>query len=240
MEDEGRFAFGLDPDKHLITTIASNAGHCLWSRIADQDKGERTGRRLLQPDMWSGWGIRTLTKNNPAYNPYEYQRGSIWPQDNAFIANGFKRYGLIAQSNTVIRGIFDAIERFQAYRPPEVFAGLDRQGDLDFPVLYPRGANIPQAWASGSIFFMLGTMLGIRADAPNRRLYLTPTLPQWLPDVELRQLRVGSCSIDIRFWLEGQQTRWEVIENRLDSSRRPEEIIQIIGSESRQHQTPAN
>jgi glycogen debranching enzyme len=116
--------------------------------------------------MWSGWGIRTLSKNNPAYNPYEYQRGSIWPQDNAFIANGFKRYGLTAESNKVIRGIFDAIERFQGYRPPEVFAGLDRQGDLDFPVLYPRGANIPQAWASGSIFFMLGTMLGLRADAP--------------------------------------------------------------------------
>jgi glycogen debranching enzyme len=228
MEDEGCFAFGLDPDKQLITTIASNAGHCLWSRIADQDKGERTGKRLLQPDMWSGWGIRTLSKNNPAYNPYEYQRGSIWPQDNAFIANGFKRYGLTAESNKVIRGIFDAIERFQGYRPPEVFAGLDRQGDLDFPVLYPRGANIPQAWASGSIFFMLGTMLGLRADAPNRRLYLIPTLPEWLPDVELRQLRVGPCSLDIRFWREGEQTRWEVIENRLDSGRKTEEIIQVL------------
>ena len=152
MEDEGCIAYGLDPDKKQITTIASNAGQCLWSGIVDPDKAARTAKRLLQEDMWSGWGIRTLTSNNPAYDPFEYQRGSIWPQDNGIIADGFKRYGLDDEANQVIRAIFDATERFDAYRPPEVFAGVQRDGDFDFPILYPAGANIPQAWATGSIF----------------------------------------------------------------------------------------
>src|SRR5207302_5359772 len=94
MEDEGCFAYGLDPAKKQITSIASNAGQCLWSGIADQEKAERTARRLLQEDMWSGWGIRTLSSKNPAYDPFSYQRGSIWPQDNGIIAEGFKRYGM--------------------------------------------------------------------------------------------------------------------------------------------------
>src|SRR6185437_4494169 len=93
--------------------------------------------------------------------------GSVWPQDNGIIAAGFKRYGLVKEANQVIRALFDAIERFDAYRPPEVFAGLKRRGDMDFPVLYPGGANIPQAWATGSIFHMVRTILGLRADAPH-------------------------------------------------------------------------
>src|SRR5579863_1484120 len=200
MEDEGCFAYGLDPHKKQITSIASNAGQCLWSGIADQEKAERTAKRLLRKDMWSGWGIRTLSSKNPAYNPYMYQLGSIWPQDNGIIAAGFKRYGLDKQAHRVIRGIFDAITRFDAYRPPEVFAGVARKGDMDFPVLYPAGANIPQAWATGSIFHMVRTMLGLRADAPHKRLYVNPTLPDWLPEIGLQNLQVGPCSISLHFW----------------------------------------
>jgi glycogen debranching enzyme len=155
MEQEGCFAYGLDPEKKQITSIASNAGHCLWSGIADQDKEEHTARRLLQDDMWSGWWIRTLSSKNPAYNPFSYQRGSVWPHDNGIIAAGFKRYGLSKEANQVIRGVFDAARRYQVYRLPEVFAGVQRKGETtDFPALYPGGANIPQAWASGSIFQM--------------------------------------------------------------------------------------
>src|ERR1051326_6612783 len=197
MEDEGCFAYGLDPQKKQITSIASNAGQCLWSGIADQDKAERTARRLLQEDMWSGWGIRTLSSKNPAYNPYLYQLGSVWPQDNGIIAAGFKRYGLADEANQVIRGIFNAINRFESFRPPEVFAGVKQQGNLDFPILYPGGANIPQAWATGSIFHMLRTMLGLRADAPHKRLYVNPTLPDWIPEIELQRLRVGKGTLPI-------------------------------------------
>ena len=227
MEDEGCFAYGLDPDKKQITSIASNAGQCLWSGIADQDKAERTARRLLQEDMWSGWGIRTLSSKNPAYDPLDYQNGSIWPQDNGILAAGFKRYGLVQEANQVIRALFDAIERFDAYRPPEVFAGLQRKGDMDFPVLYPGGANIPQAWATGSIFHMVRTMLGLRADAPHKRLYVHPTLPEWLPDLELQHLRVGPCSIDLRFWREGDSSRWEVREITADQGVAKDAMIQV-------------
>jgi glycogen debranching enzyme len=114
--------------------------------------------------MWSGWGIRTLSSKNPAYNPYSYHLGSVWPHDNGIIAAGFKRYGLADEANQVIRGMFDAARRFEAYRLPEIFAGLKRKGlSSDFPALYPPGANIPQGWASGSIFHMVQTMLGLRA-----------------------------------------------------------------------------
>lgn len=228
MEDEGCFAYGLDPDKQQITSIASNPGQCLWSGIADQDKAERTVRRLLQEDMWSGWGIRTLSSKNPAYNPYLYQLGSVWPQDNGIIAAGMKRYGQVKESQQVIRGILDAIERFDAFRPPEVFAGVARRGDHDFPVLYPGGANIPQAWATGAIFHMLRTILGLRADAPHKRLYVHPTLPEWLPDIKLQHLRVGPCSITLRFWREGDQSRWEVCDMQADKETAPQDHIQVL------------
>ena len=95
LEREGFYAYALDPDKQAVATIASNPGHLLWSGIVDsQDKAKRVIQRLLQPDLFSGWGVRTLSKENPAYNPHEYQRGSVWPHDNGFIASGAKRYGL--------------------------------------------------------------------------------------------------------------------------------------------------
>lgn len=227
MENEGSYAFGLDPEKKQITSIASNAGQCLWNGIADQDKAKRTAQRLLQEDMWSGWGIRTLSRNNPAYNPYSYQRGSIWPHDNGIIAAGFKRYGLADEANFVIRGMFDAIERFDAYRPPEVFAGIQRDGDVDFPALYPGGANIPQAWATGSIFHMIQTILGVQADAPHKRLIVHPTLPDWLPDIELHRMRIGPCSISLHFWREGKKSRWEVSEVQADKGVPQEDYIKV-------------
>jgi glycogen debranching enzyme len=228
MEDEGCFAYGLDPQKKLITSIASNAGHCLWSGIADQDKAERTARRFLQEDMWSGWGIRTLSSKNPAYNPFSYHLGSVWPHDNGIIAAGFKRYGLADEANQVIRGIFDAARRFEAYRLPEIFAGLKRKGKADFPALYPPGANIPQAWASGSVFHMMQTILGLRADAPHKRLYVNPTLPDWLPELQLQQLRVGHCTFDLHFWSEQDRSHWEVLEMTTDQGVSQDEVIQII------------
>ncbi|GAC1616897.1 MAG: glycogen debranching N-terminal domain-containing protein [Ktedonobacteraceae bacterium] len=228
IEDEGCFAFGLDADKKLITSVASNAGQCLWSGIADHDKAERTARRLLQDDMWSGWGIRTLSSTNPAYNPLSYQRGAIWPHDNGIIAAGLKRYGLAKEANQVVQAVFDATTHFDADRPPEVFAGVQHKEGIDFPVLYPGGANIPQAWATGSIFHMLRSILGLRADAPHKRLYVNPTLPEWLADMELHRLRVGRCSIDLRFWREGDHSRYEVQRVTVDEGAAPEERIHVV------------
>ena len=227
MEDEGCYAYGLDPDKKQISSIASNAGQCLWGGIADHDKAVRTAKRLLQEDMWSGWGIRTLSSKNPAYNPYMYQLGSVWPQDNGIIAAGFKRYGLADEANQVIRGIFDAINRFDSYRPPEVFAGVKREGEVDFPVLYPAGANIPQAWATGSIFHMVRTILGLRADAPHKKLYVQPTLPDWISTLTLQHLRIGPCNVTLHFWREGKTSRWEVREMKADKGTAQEDMIQV-------------
>ena len=179
--------------------------------------------------MWSGWGIRTLSSKNPAYNPYSYHLGSVWPHDNGIIAAGFKRYGLANEANKLIRGVFDAARRFEAYRLPEIYAGLQREGrKTDFPALYPGGANIPQAWASGSIFQMLQAMLGLRADAPNKRLYVCPTLPRWLPAIELHHLCVGPCLIDLRFWQEVDTSRWEVLSVTTDHDIPREDMIQVM------------
>jgi glycogen debranching enzyme len=231
MEDEGCYAYALGPQKELVTSIASNPGQCLWSGIADQEKAERTARRLLQEDMFSGWGIRTLSSKNPAYNPYAYQLGSVWPHDNGIIAAGFKRYGLVDEANQVIRAMFDAIEHFDSYRPPEVFAGLHRKGKIDFPALYPGGANIPQAWATGSIFHMVQTMLGIRADVPHKRLFVHPTLPEWLPEVTLKHMKVGPCTVSLHFWREGDISRWEVTALLNDKGTAPEDQIQVVQQE---------
>jgi glycogen debranching enzyme len=229
MEEEGCFAYGQDGHKRLITSIASNAGHCLWSGIADLQQAEGVARRLLQEDMWSGWGIRTLSSRNPAYNPYSYHRGSVWPHDNGIIAAGFKRYGLANEANQVIRAIFDAARRFAAYRLPEIFAGVRRKGKkTDFPALYPAGANLPQAWASGSVFQMIQTMLGLRADAPHQRLYVHPTLPAWLPDLTLQHLRVGPCLFTLHFWREGERSLWEVVQMTADQGVAPSKLVQVV------------
>ncbi len=233
MDDEDCYAFALDPNKKLATAVASNAGQCLWSGIAEQDKAERIAKRLLQEDMFSGWGIRTLSSKNPAYNPYSYQRGAVWPHDNGIIAAGFKRYGLAKEANEVIRAVFDAIDRFETDRPPEVFAGLKRNGNMDFPALYPAGANIPQAWATGSTFMMVQTMLGIRADAPHKRLFVNPTLPKWLSEITLERMRIGPCVITLHFWREGEDSRWEVREVKTDTGTAQTDQIQVVqeGSE---------
>ena len=146
-EDIGSYAYGLDPEKQPIRTIASNAGHCLWSGIASPEHAARVVERFLQPDMWSGWGIRTLSARNPAYNPYSYQLGSVWPHDNGIIALGFKRYGFAAEAGRVARDISEAASYFVSYRLPELYAGVER-GPGTFPVQY-LGANVPQAWAAG-------------------------------------------------------------------------------------------
>ncbi len=228
MANEGCYAFGLDPNKKQIDAVASNAGQCLWSGIADQDKAVSTAKRLLQEDMWNGWGIRTLSSNNPAYNPYDYQLGSVWPHDNGIIAAGFKRYGLVDEANQVIHAQFQAIELFDSFRPPELYAGVPRVSNITgFPVLYPGGANIPQAWATGSIFHMVRTMLGLRADAPHGKLYVNPTLPQWLPELTLRNLRVGKCKLDLHFWRQGQASHWEVTGIEAEPGTPDAEKIQV-------------
>lgn len=211
-EDIGFYAYTLDAEKKPVRTIASNAGHCLWSGIASPERAARVVERLMRPDMWSGWGIRTLSSENPAYNPFSYQLGSVWPHDNGIIAQGFRRYGFVEEAARIARDISEAASYFVSYRLPELYAGIAREPGM-FPVLYPA-ANVPQAWAAGSIFHLLAAILGLRAEAPRGKLYLDPRLPSWLKDITLHNLSVGRTTATIRFWREEEQTRWEVVEKR--------------------------
>jgi glycogen debranching enzyme len=217
-EEIGCYAYALDAEKQPVRTVASNAGHCLWSGIASEPHAARVVERLLEADMWSGWGIRTLSASNPAYNPFSYQRGSVWPHDNGIIALGFARYGFVAEAARVARDISEAASCFESYRLPELYAGIERQPPgtdalAAFPVQY-LGANVPQAWAAGSVFHLLQALLGLYADAPHGQLQVDPHLPHWLPDLTLRGLRVGQAIVSLRFWREGERTRWEALEQQ--------------------------
>lgn len=208
-EESGFYAYMLDGEKRKVMTVASNPGHLLWSGIVPPDRAARVVARLMAPDMNSGWGIRTLSSKHPAYNPYSYQNGSVWPHDNSLIALGFKRYGFSTEVGHIARDITEAASHFLLNQLPELYAGVTRNGG-NFPVQY-LGANVPQAWAAGSCFALLQAMLGIQPDAPNDKLYVDPHLPEWLPDVTLLDLRLGRRHLDIRFRRDGEKTVWEVL-----------------------------
>ena len=208
-EETGTYAYALDGDKKRVMSVASNQGHCLWSGIVAPERAGRVVARLMKPDMWSGWGIRTLSALNPAFNPYNYQTGAVWPHDNSLIALGFRRYGFAAEAAAIARDISRAASHFLQNQLPELYGGLQRDG-TNFPIQY-LGANVPQAWAAGTPFALLQAMLGIAQDAPNDMIYVDPALPAWLPDVKLTDLRLGRRCFDIRFWRDGNETKFEVL-----------------------------
>jgi glycogen debranching enzyme len=195
-EAEGTYYLGLDGDKRPIESIASNPGHLLWQAVVDKSRATRVVKRLLSEDMWSGWGIRTLSSDHVAYDPLSYQLGSVWPHDNAIIAAGFRNYGEDEAAAQVAKGIFEATSQFASQRPPELFAGFPRDRGA-FPVQY-LGANVPQAWSSGALVYFISTLLGLEADAAKNVLSLRPALPDWLDTITLRGLRVGRQAVDVR------------------------------------------
>lgn len=208
-EEIGCYAYALDANKQQVKTVVSDAGHLLWSGIVQPKRAGRVVQRLMEQDMWSGLGIRTLSSHNPAYNPYSYHCGSIWPHDNGIIALGFKRYGFASEAARVARGISEAASYFASHRLPELYAGTPWQPGL-FPVQY-LGANVPQAWAAGSAFHLIQALLGLRADAPHGQLLVDPQLPRWLPDLTLQNIAVGDAIVDLRFWREAEKTRWDAV-----------------------------
>ncbi len=214
-ESLGFYAYALDGDKRKVLTVASNPGQCLWSGIVPHDRAGKVVRRLMAPDMWSGWGSRTVSADHPAYNPFSYQNGSVWPHDNGLIALGFRRYGFAAEAARVARGVSDAGSYFMQHQMPELYAGLQRDW-MSFPVQY-LGANVPQAWAAGSAFFFLQAILGLRPNAPENKLYVDPALPDWLRDVAIMGLRVGKRELDIQFWRDGINTRWHILRGDPDA-----------------------
>jgi len=208
-EKSGFYAFALDGDKKKVLSVASNVGHCLWSGIIPASRAKAVVKRLMRKDMWSGWGIRTLSADHPSFNPYNYQTGAVWPHDNSLIALGMRRYGFAAEAAAVARDISRAAACFMLHQLPELYGGLQRD-PTNFPVQY-LGANVPQAWAAGTPFALLQAILGIQQDAPRGKLYVDPALPDWLPDVTLTDLRLGQECFDIRFWRDGKNTEFKVL-----------------------------
>jgi glycogen debranching enzyme len=208
----------LDGEKKKVLSVASNVGQCLWSGIIAPERARTVVKRLMRKDMLSGWGVRTLSADHRAFNPYNYQTGAVWPHDNSLIALGMRRYGFAVEAAEVARQIISAAGHFRLNQLPELYAGLQRDRTT-FPVQY-LGANVPQAWAAGAPFVLLQAMLGLRQDAPRDMLYVDPALPDWLPDVTLTDLRLGRRRFTVRFWRQDKDTNFEVLSGESDAVER--------------------
>jgi glycogen debranching enzyme len=212
--DERTYAMGLGPSGGQIRSVASNAGHVLAAGLVPSGHGRAVAARLMEPDMFSGWGIRTLSSDHPAFNPFSYHRGSVWPVEQATIGFGFARYGAWPELHRLAKGFFDTSELFGEGRLPEVVGGMQRDADHPHPGIYPDSCE-PQGWSSSAVIQMVQALLGMVAVAPARMLVVDPHLPEWLPDLRLEGLSVGSSrlDLDVRRTSSGS-TRFEVTHRR--------------------------
>jgi glycogen debranching enzyme len=200
MPDTNFYALCLARDNHPSKVIASNPGQALFTGIVDDEKARLVRDRLMRPDMFAGWGIRTLSAEERAYNPLDYQVGAFWPHDNALIMLGLWEYGFDEAAERLFTGMFQAAQAYDHYRLPECFAGFG-QDEYDFPVKYPVACS-PQAWASGALPLMLRVALGLKARALEKRLLIHhPHLPPWLERVSLAGLKVGQATVDLDYRL---------------------------------------
>lgn len=213
LPDQGWFAVGLDGSKRPIDSLASNMGHCLWTGIVDEDKAERVAERLMEPSMFSGWGVRTLGAEMGGYNPISYHCGSVWPHDNAVIAAGLMRYGFVEAAQRVIMAQLDAAV-CQGGRLPELFTGLARD---EFPtvVTYPTSCS-PQAWAAAAPLLFVRTLLRLDPWMPHGKMWLDPVLPEeigWLrvERIPLVGRRVTVEVMDGNVKVEGLPPEFEVV-----------------------------
>lgn len=191
------YALALDGDKKPCRVRTSNAGQLLFTGIVSSDRAMRVAAGLLRPRFFSGWGIRTVARGEARYNPMSYHNGSIWPHDNALIALGLARYEQKRSVETLFEGLFSAATYMDHRRLPELFCGFQRQRG-DGPTLYPVACS-PQAWASATPFTFLEASLGLESDPGNGEIRLrNPRVPEFLDEVILRDLQLGSSSVDLR------------------------------------------
>jgi glycogen debranching enzyme len=207
----GFYAMALDRDKRQTEVISSNPGHLLFTRMLPQDRAKAVTQRFMREDMFSGWGWRTMSRDERVFNPLSYHRGSIWPHDNSLIAHGMALYELREPANQLFTGLFQAALNFRDYRLPELFCGIERR-EHDEPVQYPVSCS-PQAWASGSVFLILMSVLGIRPSAPRKDLNIVdPALPEFLDHLSIRNMRVGGSRVGLDFTRRGDRTFCNVVD----------------------------
>ncbi len=198
IEEDGAYAMALDGEGRPVRSAGSNPGHALAAGIVPPTKAAAVADRLLAEDLFSGWGIRTLSTEHPSYNPLAYHLGAVWPVENATIMLGLKRYGLDDHLDQLLEGLFAAVAHCRDLRLPEALTGHDRSV-VPTPLPYP-GSQSPQAWSSSAVVLALQVMLGLYPFAPARVLGLVrPRLPAWLPTVTLHGLRIGAATVTIRF-----------------------------------------
>lgn len=196
-EELGTYAIALDGKKRKCEVASSNAGHALWSGIATQEYAARVADRLLAEDFFCGWGIRTISSNEKRYNPMAYHNGSVWPHDNALIAEGMARYGLTDKALTVFTGMFDVSLFVDQHRLPELFCGFEKRPG-EGPTLYPVACS-PQAWAAATVYSLLQACLGLSFDPDNDQIrFRHPRLPPFLETVEINGLSVRGGTVDLR------------------------------------------
>jgi glycogen debranching enzyme len=203
LEKEGYYAMALQKDGEPCAVPSSNPGQAMWTGIVDDGRAKATVEMLTSKSMYNGWGVRTLSCETRSYNPVSYHLGTVWPHDNSIIAAGFKRHGFEREARKVCAGIVDASMHFPDYRLPELFAGFDKD-EYGVPVHYPVACH-PQAWAAGSVPFIITTLLGLTPEAFDKRLRIVrPTLPEDARSLQMTGLRVGKATADISFTANDQ------------------------------------
>jgi glycogen debranching enzyme len=212
-EELGTYALALDGAKRPCKVRTSNAGQLLFTGIVPEDRARIVAADLMRPHFFTGWGIRTVAQRAARYNPMSYHNGSIWPHDNALIALGLARYGLKDSVEQLFKGLFDAASYMDLRRLPELFCGFQRERQRG-PTLYPV-ACAPQAWASATPFTLLESALGLEFDTPRGEIRLrNPRLPAFLNEVILRELQLGSSSVDLKVRRHGDDVSLEVLRTR--------------------------
>ena len=196
--DLSSYALALDGFKQPCRVKTSNAGHCLWTGIADPKHGMRTAKTLMREEFFNGWGVRTVAATETRFNPMAYHNGSVWPHDNALIAAGMASYGFKQGALKILGGLFDATLFLELHRLPELFCGFPRRPG-EGPTLYPVACS-PQTWSSVAVFLLLQSCLGLRIEASQGRLsFSQPVLPPFLEHIEMKNLRIGDATVDLSF-----------------------------------------
>jgi glycogen debranching enzyme len=221
LDSEQFYAQGLDRHKTPIASVTSNPAHCLWAGIVDAERAEILRDRLMAPDMFSGWGIRTLSADSPHYNPMSYHNGTIWPHDNSIAAAGLRRYRHADAAGQVIEGIMEAGIRMPDHRLPELFCGFRRDTQYNNgPAEYLVSCN-PQAWGAGAAFHLMQTALGIVPDTTAGRIYLNPIPFGQARSVEIHGMRVGSGKLSFKVAYNGGRPHVDVLE-------KPDDLVVIL------------
>jgi glycogen debranching enzyme len=201
-ERGGFYALALDGEKRRVDSLTSNIGHLLWSGIVPPERVDAIVDQLMGDELWSAWGVRTMSSADAGYNPLSYHNGSVWPHDNSLIALGLARYGRWAEAQRIVLRMLEAAEHFE-YQLPEVFAGFSR-AEAPFPIPYPTAAR-PQAWAAGTPVLLTQVLLGLEPDRRREVLETVapPEVPSWAGSLRLSGVRAFDRAWDVR--LDGGQ-----------------------------------